>query len=59
MECTGENIVKISGVFGETKPIKLTSGYSNIETGDIPVNETISYSPLRMLESVALTLDMF
>ena len=40
----GENIVTISGVFGETKPIKLTSGYSNTETGDIPVNDTISYS---------------
>lgn len=40
----GENIVKISGVFGETKPIKLTSGYSNTETGDIAVNDTVSYS---------------
>lgn len=40
----GENIVKISGVFGETKPIKLTSGYSNTETGDISVNDTVSYS---------------
>ena len=40
----GENIVKISGVFGETKPIKLTSGYSNTETGSIPVNDTVSYS---------------
>jgi len=40
----GENIVTISGVFGEVKPIKLTSGYSNTDTGDIPVNETVSYS---------------
>ena len=40
----GENIVTISGVFGEVKPIKLSSGYSNTDTGDIPVNETVSYS---------------
>lgn len=40
----GENIVTLSGVFGETKPIKLTSGYSNTETGDIPVSNTVSYS---------------
>ena len=40
----GENIVTISNVLGEVKPIKLTDGYSSTETGDIPVNNTVSYS---------------
>lgn len=40
----GENIVSISKVFGDTKPVKLTAEYSSGSTGDILVDNTISFS---------------
>lgn len=40
----GENIVKISNVLTDTKPLKLTLDYDKISTASIPVDSTLNFS---------------
>jgi len=40
----GENIVKISNVLSDVKPIKITAGYAKNSSSDILVSETINFS---------------